>query len=418
MKSLLLITASAALTAAIASAQPINVTSSGVGIGTPTPMGALDVGNVFYTATGSITVRPETPTGGPEGGQINLEGSSGWEGTAVDNYAGIMRFFGRHYLFYTSSASGVKNRFVITNEGSVGVGVENPQEKMHVGGGFKADRFIVDSDQGSSNSYLQISTSGYVDLQSPGFDVIEFAPNPALLSGASWEHFKIFRDGGNVGLQTTGTTILAVNGGNVGIGTTAPGRKLDVAGTASIGVTSQDYNPTGGNWNYTLLLNAVDTSSIGFHDAWNSVSSIRYNGGGFTIGGDDGWGARNVYMPGNVGIGTTNPTHKLTVNGLVKSRGFVTDNGNWADYVFKPEYALAPLSDVEAHIKEKGHLPGIPSAAEVKTAGGVEIGDMQVRLLGKVEELTLHLIAMEKQIKAQQMLIEQLRGGSQPNNTR
>ena len=166
------------------------------------------------------------------------------------------------------------------------------------------------------------------------------------------------------------------------------------------------------------LLDGLDNTSIGFHDSGHSVSSIRYNGNGFTIGGNDGWGVKNVYMPASVGIGTLNATHTLTVNGQVKSRGFVTDNGNWADYVFKPEYALAPLSDVEAHIKEKGHLPGIPSEAEVKAAGGVEIGDMQVRLLGKVEELTLHLIAMEKQIKAQQALIEQLRAGSQPANSR
>jgi hypothetical protein len=246
--------------------------------------------------------------------------------------------------------------------------------------------------------------------------VISFGPNPALLSGASWEHFKIFRDvGGNVGLQTTGTSTFAVNGGNVGVGINNPDRKLRVLGNAAFGNSAHDYNAQG--WNYTVILDGLDNTSIGFHDSMNSVSSIRYNANGFTIGGDDGWGARNVYMPANVGIGTTNPTHKLTVNGQVKSRGFVTDNSNWADYVFKPDYELAPLSDVEAHIKEKGHLPGIPSEAEVKAAGGVEIGDIQVRLLGKVEELTLHLIAMEKQIKAQQALIEQLRGGSQPANT-
>ena len=113
---------------------------------------------------------------------------------------------------------------------------------------------------------------------------------------------------------------------------------------------------------------------------------------------------------GNVGMGTWNPTHRLTVNGQVKSKGFVTDTSNWADYVFADDYALPSLGEVEAHIKEKRHLPGIPSAAEVKEAGGVELGEMQVKLLAKVEELTLHMIALEKQVRAQQARIAELEG--------
>jgi hypothetical protein len=100
---------------------------------------------------------------------------------------------------------------------------------------------------------------------------------------------------------------------------------------------------------------------------------------------------------GNVGIGTTTPSHKLAVNGTVRAKEVIVDTG-WADYVFKKGYRLAPLTEVEAHIEREGHLPGIPSAAEVE-AGGVSLGDMQAKLLAKVEELTLHIIALEKRMR-------------------
>ncbi|HEY8993105.1 MAG TPA: hypothetical protein VIM71_00340, partial [Lacunisphaera sp.] len=73
----------------------------------------------------------------------------------------------------------------------------------------------------------------------------------------------------------------------------------------------------------------------------------------------------------------------------------IVDTG-WADFVFEDDYHLAPLAEVESHIKAKKHLPGIPSAAEV-AEHGVSMGDMQAKLLSKVEELTLHLIRMEKE---------------------
>ncbi|MFM2267475.1 MAG: hypothetical protein RL757_916 [Bacteroidota bacterium] len=72
---------------------------------------------------------------------------------------------------------------------------------------------------------------------------------------------------------------------------------------------------------------------------------------------------------------------------------------NWPDYVFKPNYRLMPLPEVARHIAEKGHLPNIPAAAEIEKQG-MELGDMAKRQQEKIEELFLHLIALEKRVKA------------------
>lgn len=76
----------------------------------------------------------------------------------------------------------------------------------------------------------------------------------------------------------------------------------------------------------------------------------------------------------------------------------VTDDA-WADYVFKREYQLKSLTEVKDFININGHLPGIPSEAEVKN-NGVSVGEMQVKLLEKIEEMTLYMIALEKKVAA------------------
>jgi metal-dependent hydrolase (beta-lactamase superfamily II) len=101
---------------------------------------------------------------------------------------------------------------------------------------------------------------------------------------------------------------------------------------------------------------------------------------------------------GNVGIGTTNPTEKLAVNGKIRAKEVIVDTG-WSDYVFAKNYKLASLSEVEQHIQTLGHLPGVPSAQEVAEKG-VSVGDMQAVLLAKIEELTLHVIAQQKELSA------------------
>ncbi len=99
---------------------------------------------------------------------------------------------------------------------------------------------------------------------------------------------------------------------------------------------------------------------------------------------------------GNVGIGTTTPGSKLAVNGNITAKEVQVTALGWPDFVFSEEYELMPLADVEKAIREDGHLPGIPSAEEV-TANGIEVGRIQAKLLQKVEELTLYVIALNRE---------------------
>ncbi len=100
---------------------------------------------------------------------------------------------------------------------------------------------------------------------------------------------------------------------------------------------------------------------------------------------------------GNVGIGTIDPKgYKLAVNGNIRAKEIKVEAANWPDYVFAKDYALPSLKETEKHIQEKGHLPGIPSAQEVKSSG-VDLGEMNAKLLKKIEELTLYLIEMKKE---------------------
>ena len=105
---------------------------------------------------------------------------------------------------------------------------------------------------------------------------------------------------------------------------------------------------------------------------------------------------------GNSMVSTENP-HTWSAMLVVKGKAvvqelFVTTTADyWADYVFDDSYELMPLEEVEQHIKANHHLPDIPSAKQVSEDGGSSVGDMQVKLLQKVEELTLYLIEMKKE---------------------
>ncbi|KZS38060.1 hypothetical protein AWE51_18615 [Aquimarina aggregata] len=184
------------------------------------------------------------------------------------------------------------------------------------------------------------------------------------------------------------------NNGMVGIGISTPKAKLDVKGYTKL------VNPSG----RSLIVEKDDDDSwLTFHDPgqyWYSEGIDRSNAGAFNInfGGTLNSSQFVMYQNGNVGIGTSNPgTWKLAVNGKVRAKEVQVETG-WADFVFEADYVLPTLSEVENHIKEKGHLKDIPSAEEVEK-NGISLGKINAKLLQKIEELTLYTIQQQKEIQ-------------------
>jgi hypothetical protein len=111
---------------------------------------------------------------------------------------------------------------------------------------------------------------------------------------------------------------------------------------------------------------------------------------------------------GNVGIGTATPGYKLDVAGSIGATDIYVTSNALPDYVFDADYKNAPLPEVAAYIEQNHHLPGMPSAAEAER-NGLSVGEMQNKLLQKVEELTLHMIAAEKRNKELKRQVRELR---------
>lgn len=310
---------------------------------------------------------------------------------------------------YTSGNSYVNGKF--------GIGVVNPLEKLHINGSVRGN---------STNGSLRIQTpSGYIDLgsQNSAFANIytdrgEFAFNQTidLLTGklTSYANTNLYLQ---TGRGTTRMTLLNSNG-NVGIGTTTPGYKLDVAGNAR--VTNELYiSGSGSDIGGSLSILNTAKASAGQASKWtiynmsgsygNSLQFWAYDNIGCTSGGT--CNSRLILMDnGNVGIGTSpaNITDKLTVNGTIHASEVKVDLNNLADFVFHPSYNLMPLNQVEQFVKTNSHLPEIPSAAEI-TKNGLSVGEMQNKLLQKIEELTLYVIEQQKQIERQSAEIEALK---------
>lgn len=189
--------------------------------------------------------------------------------------------------------------------------------------------------------------------------------------------------------------------GSVGIGTNSPQAKLDVNGNIRIN-NNADYTFL------TLGKQANDQIIVDNHP------QKAYGGGYFFRVHND--SNPNSYLDalviadnGNVGIGVNAPQNRLDVagkssfsdnmkvNAKIEAQEVKVTQTPTADFVFEEDYALPALEDVEHHIKEKKHLPEIASAKEMEKEG-VNVGEFQIKLLQKIEELTLYSIEQNKKI--------------------
>jgi hypothetical protein len=293
-------------------------------------------------------------------------------------------------LYVPNGASGIG----ISSNGNVGIGTAAPSKPLVVeGSGSSNHQQALFTPDGSNGLFLVGSSQSthYNWLIGEQYNIsaaLEFTPSTSV-GGASF---------------TTPVVVIQQNG-NVGIGTTAPTIRAEITSTGAgvqrtLALTNEQNAPDVGS---TLeFRNSVyggitwlGGSIQGVRNGASAGHSIVFN---TKRGGQSGETVTEAMRisEGNVGIGTTNPTQKLSVNGTIRAKEVIVDTG-WSDYVFAPGYRLAPLSEVEQHIKADGHLPGIPSAAQV-AEHGVTVGEMQAKLLAKIEELTLHQIEQEKAI--------------------
>lgn len=210
-------------------------------------------------------------------------------------------------------------------------------------------------------------------------------------------------------LKVSGSGKHYIQNGDVGIGTNTPNAKLDVVGNARF---QSDISVFGsGDCGSQLHLFNTSKTTNGQAYRWsifnmtgaygNSLQFWFYDKLGSTFQEGGRWGEVLTLMDnGNVGIGTSsaNIKDKLTVNGAIHASEVKVDLNNLADFVFDENYKLMPLHQVEQYVKINNHLPEIPSAAEV-SKNGLSVGEMQNKLLQKIEELTLYVIKQQKEIE-------------------
>ncbi len=249
------------------------------------------------------------------------------------------------YNWYINTNAGVAPKMVLDQQGDLGIGQDAPGAKLHI------------SETGASH-LIRADQSG----------------NPRF---------------------------MVENNGQVGIKVLDPLADLHVLGSASIAqfLLAPDFHPSGGDAEILL----------GEDNDFNFGMAIHYDGLENKLkifGNDDGPVGPHLTIERNSGqtaigyAGDVPGGYMLAVDGEILSEGLVCElSGNWADHVFIPGYRLKPLEEVDAFIKRHGHLPGFPSSDSLKKTG-LDFEDIVTLQQEKIEELTLYLIEMKKELDA------------------
>jgi len=375
------------------SAQNTFPATGSVGIGTTTPVNLLHVVGSGATA---LTIERNTTLS-----NISAEfknGTASW----FAGQAGTNGNFG----IATSNNLQSSTLFNITTAGNVGIGTNVPANKLH----------IIDV-TGTNTLNLQLSTNTLGETIGVAFGTQPGNRTKAAITGVNTNSGNA---GGALAFYTNaGASLNEVmrisSAGNVGIGNAAPGTSLHVGpggvfsmrdGAGSSFTPELINSQTSGVAGLGVaVVDGTNNPRIGlFADQPNNIVGISTvysaNSPAFVYRGAGTGEVFRITPAGNMGIGTANPDQKLTVKGTIHSSEVIVDtNIPTPDYVFDKTYDLPTLTSVKSYIDKNHHLSEIPSASEV-TKNGQRVGEMNMLLLKKVEELTLYLIEKDKQVKA------------------
>lgn len=161
------------------------------------------------------------------------------------------------------------------------------------------------------------------------------------------------------------------------------------SGNDNIAIGAQAGGNLSSGSNNILIGKSVNTSTSSASNELNIGNWIYGNNGKISIGGR-----------ATITCSDCSEYSLFVKNGIrtEKVKVDIASQNAWADYVFKKNYSLKSLEELEKHINENGHLPNIPSAEEV-AKNGINVAEMDAKLLEKIEELTLYSIEQNKQIK-------------------
>ena len=355
-----------------------NISGSNVGIGTSSPGapfevrrdtssgtlgGRIAINNFASASYASVALDMNVTNIGTNDPQTRIQ--------ATDNAD-----WSANLIFLTKTPGANSNtlaeRMRITSAGNIGIGTTTPHASLEV---------FANASSSTANLML---TSGQDRTPRIRFNGPWSISNPS----ESYAQIVAVNDNGGPGNSAASLHFYTSSGDPAVLAD-----KMVITGAGNVGIGNA--NPV----SYAALdVNTTGLKSIHAMDSSNGGLLIGYNGPTIQARTTTDANSANLilqYWGGYVGIGTMNPTYPLTVNGAVRAKEVIVDTG-WSDYVFKPEYRLAPLHEVEKTIATEGHLPGIPSAKEV-AEHGISVGEMQAKLLAKIEELTLHQIAQEKE---------------------
>ncbi|MCP4051371.1 MAG: TMF family protein [bacterium] len=312
-----------------------------VGIGR-IPTRKLDVaGPILAQSTSPWVGVWATGTGGKKYNIISTDDT--WE-------AGAGKF-----TIYDSTVG--KHRLVVDATGNIGIG-RIPTRKLDVAGPILAQ-----------------DTSPWVGVWATGTGGKKYS---IISTDDTWEagagKFTIYD-------STVGKHRLVVDAtGNIGIGTTNPEAPLQIGGT---------YGEPG----YMNFKTPKSNFNIGVSHGGNEFWIVDKNDINYPS-----YFRFYIDAAGNVGIGTVKPEAKLDVNGRIKANEFMYSTNVWADFVFDPGYKLMPLYELESFVIKNRHLPGIFKENDV-IASGVDLGNMQTKLLQKIEENVLYILQLNKKNK-------------------